>query len=134
MFLPVVGGQGGIGGTQVLTLVIRGIALGDLPGRRALRLLAREVLLGLAHGLFLGIAIALVAFGWKSNGMLGVVVGVAVGGNMVVAGLTGAAIPLVLRRLGLDPALGSAVIVTTATDVGGFLLLLGMGSVLVDAP
>ena len=133
MFLPVVAGQGGIGGTQTLTLVIRGIALGDLPGRRALPLLVRELLLGLIHGVLLGVVIGLVAFLWKGNGMLGVVVGVAVGANMVIAGLIGAATPLLLRALGMDPALGAAVVVTTVADVVGFLLFLSIAAALVSA-
>ena len=132
MFLPVVAGQGGIGGTQTLTLVIRGIALGDLPGRRALPLLVRELVLGLIHGVLLGVVIGLVAFLWKGNGMLGVVVGIAVGANMVIAGLVGAATPLVLRAVRMDPALGAAVVVTTVADVVGFLLFLGIAASLVN--
>ena len=131
MFLPVVAGQGGIGGTQTMTLVIRGIALRDLPGRRALQLLGRELVLGLIHGVLLGTVIGLVAFLWKDSGMLGVVVGVAVGANMMIAGLVGAATPLVLRALKMDPALGAAVVVTTVADVVGLLLFLGIAASLV---
>ena len=130
-FLPVIAGQGGIGGTQTLTLVTRSIALGDIPERRALGLLARELLLGLIHGVLLGVAIGLFGYIWKGNLMLGVVIGVAMLGNMVIAGLAGSVTPLVLRLLKLDPALGSAVIVTTITDVMGFLLFLGMAAALV---
>ena len=133
MFLPVVAGQGGIGGTQTLTLVIRGIALGDLPGRRALPLLGRELVLGLIHGVLLGAVIGVVAFLWKGNGMLGVVVGTAVGANMVIAGMVGAATPLVLRALRMDPALGAAVVVTTVADVVGFLIFLGIAASLVSS-
>ena len=133
VFLPVVAGQGGIGGTQTLTLVIRGIALGDIPGRRAYRLLIREMLLGLVHGLLLGVVIGLLVYWWKGNLMLGVVLGVAMVGNMVVAGLAGASVPLVLRLLRLDPALGSAVLVTTVTDVVGFSLFLGIATILVNS-
>lgn len=132
MFLPVVAGQGGIGGTQTLTLVIRGIALGDLPGRRALPLLGRELVLGLIHGVLLGAVIGVVAFLWKGNGMLGVVVGLAVGANMVIAGMVGAATPLVLRALRMDPALGAAVVVTTVADVVGFLIFLGIAASLIS--
>ena len=130
-FLPVIGGQGGIGGTQTLTLVIRGIALGDIPERRAFRLLSREIFLGMVHGVFLGVVIGLIAYLWKGNAMLGLVVGVAMLGNMLVAGLAGAAIPLGLRIFRLDPALGAAVIVTTITDVIGFLLFLGIAAALI---
>ena len=132
VFLPVIAGQGGIGGTQTLTLVIRGMTLGQVPQRRGVRLLARELLLGLIHGILLGVVIGLVVFIWKGNPMLGVVLGVAMVGNMFVAGLAGAATPLVLRLFGLDPALGSAVIVTTITDVVGFSLFLGIAAALVS--
>ena len=132
VFLPVVAGQGGIGGTQTLTLVIRSIALGDLPERRALGLLARELFLGLIHGILLGVAIGLLAYAWKGNWMLGIVLGVAMVGNMAVAGLMGAATPLMLRLFRLDPALGSAVVVTTITDVVGFLLFLGIATALIS--
>ena len=128
VFLPVIAGQGGIAGTQTLTLVVRSMALGDLPRRRGLRLMAREVSLGAAHGLLLGVAIGVLAALWKGNAMLGVVVGVAMAVNMVVAGLAGGAMPLVLRRLRLDPALSSAVFVTTITDVAGFLIFLGLAA------
>lgn len=131
VFLPVVAGQGGIGGTQTLTLVIRGIALGDVPERRAFKLLSREIILGVIHGILLGVIIGAIAYLWKGNWMLGVVLGAAMVGNMIVAGLAGAATPLVLRLFGLDPALGSAVIVTTITDVIGFLLFLGIAAALI---
>ena len=132
VFLPVVAGQGGIGGTQTLTLVIRNMALGDVPARRGFRLLAREVYLGLIHGVLLGVAVALIAFAWKGNLMLGVVVGIAMAVNMLVAGVAGAAVPLLLRLLRTDPAVGSAVIVTTITDVVGFLLFLGIAAGLIS--
>ena len=131
-FLPVVAGQGGIGGTQTLTLIVRAIALGELVGVRARRLLVREASLGLLHGICLGVLVAVVAIVWKQNLGLGLVLGVAMLGNMIIAGSFGAAVPLFLRRIGLDPALASAVIVTTATDVFGFLLFLGIASVSIN--
>lgn len=127
-FLPVVAGQGGIGGTQTLTLIVRAMALGELVGVGARRLLVREASLGLLHGVWLGVLVAVIASIWKQNLGLGLVLGVAMVGNMVIAGSAGAAVPLFLRRIGLDPALASAVIVTTATDVFGFLLFLGIAS------
>ena len=127
-FLPVVAGQGGIGGTQTLTLIVRAIALGELVGVGARRLLLREALLGLLHGLWLGVLVAVVAILWKQNVALGIVLGVAMLGNMLLAGSVGAAVPLFLRRVGLDPAVASAVVVTTFTDVFGFLLYLGIAS------
>ena len=131
-FLPVIAGQGGIGGTQTLTLVIRSIALGDISQRRTFRLLRREFLLGSIHGLLLGLVIGLISYLWKDNFWLGVVLFLAMIGNMVVAGLAGASTPLVLRLLRLDPALGSAVVVTTITDIVGFLLFLGIAAALID--
>ena len=130
-FLPVIAGQGGIGGTQTLTLVVRGLALGEIYGDRGRRLLLRELLLGLIHGVLLGVLIGLIGFVWKGNVMLGLILGLAMLGNMVVAGLTGAGIPLLLRRLRLDPAVSSAVFVTTVTDILGFLLFLGLAAIFI---
>ena len=132
VFLPVVAGQGGIGGTQTLTLVVRSIALGEITKRGGIRLLGRETILGILHGLILGIIVGLVAYFWKGNYMLGAVLGIAMVGNMVIAGLTGAGIPLLLTRLRIDPAVASAVVVTTCTDVVGFFLFLGLATALVS--
>lgn len=130
-FLPVAAGQGGIGGTQTLTLIVRAIALGELVGIGAARILVREVLLGILHGAWLGILVAVIAIPWKQNPGLGLVLGLAMFGNMMIAGSVGAAVPLLLRHLGVDPAVASAVIVTTVTDVFGFLLFLGIASAFV---
>ena len=127
-FLPVVAGQGGIGGTQTLTLIIRAMALGELVGMRARRLLTRELILGLIHGVWLGVLVAVIAALWQQNLGLALVLGIAMLGNMAMAGVVGAGVPLLLRRVGVDPAVASAVVVTTATDVCGFLLFLGLAS------
>ena len=127
-FLPVVAGQGGIGGTQTLTLIVRAMALGELVGVNAGRLLAREALLGVINGVWLGLLVAAIAFAWQRNPSLGLVLGAAMLGNMIIAGTVGAAIPLLLRRLGVDPAVASAIVVTTFTDVFGFLLFLGIAT------
>ena len=129
-FLPVVAGQGGIGGTQTLTLIVRSIALGELVGMSARRLLVREAMLGLLHGVWLGLLVAAIAIIWKQSLVLGLVLGVAMLGNMVIAGSVGAAVPLFLRRIGQDPAVASAVAVTTVTDVLGFVLFLGLATAL----
>ena len=131
VFLPVVAGQGGIGGTQTVTLVVRSMALGEVPRNLGLRLLSREVSLGLINGALLGLVVGLVAYGWKGDATLGLVLGLAMLGNMLVAGLAGAGVPLLLRRLGMDPAVSSAVFVTTFTDVVGFLLFLGLAAAFV---
>ena len=131
VFLPVVAGQGGIGGTQTVTLVVRGMALGDVPRRQGLRILRRELTLGAAHGLVLGVIVGGVALAWKGNATLGLVLGAAMLGNMLVAGAAGAGVPLLLRQLGMDPAVSSAVFVTTFTDVLGFLLFLGLAAAMI---
>ena len=131
-FLPVVAGQGGIGGTQTLTLIVRAIALGELVGVGARRLLVREAFLGLVHGIWLGVLVAVVVVVWKQNIGLGLILGVAMLGNMLIAGSVGAAVPLFLRRIGQDPAVASAVVVTTFTDVFGFLLFLGIATTFIS--
>ena len=132
VFLPVVAGQGGIGGTQTVTLVVRSMALGEVRGGLGFRLLARELSLGLVNGALLGVVVGLMAYAWKGNYMMGLVLGVAMLGNMLVAALAGAGVPLLLRRLHMDPAVSSAVFVTTFTDVIGFLLFLGLAASLIS--
>ena len=131
VFLPVVMGQGGIGGVQTVTLVVRSMTLGEIGERRGLRLLGRELVLGLAQGVLLGVVVGLVAYLWKDSWYLGLIMGAAIVGNMLVGGFTGAAVPLALRRLRVDPALASAVFVTTATDVMGVVLALGLAALLI---
>ncbi|MCH7738431.1 MAG: magnesium transporter, partial [Chloroflexi bacterium] len=132
VFLPVVASQGGIGGTQTVTLVVRSMALGEVPRRLGLRLLTRELALGLIHGVALGVVVGFVAYLWKGNFTLGVVLGLAMLGNMLVAGMFGAGVPLLLRHLRMDPAVSSAVFVTTFTDVIGFVLFLGLAAIFID--
>ena len=132
VFLPVVAGQGGIAGTQTLTLVVRSMALGEISRHSGIRLIGRELLLSLVHGLLLAAAVGLAAYFWKGSMMLGVVVGAAMLGNMIVAGLAGSSVPLLLKRFGMDPAVSSAVFVTTFTDVLGFLIFLGMAAALIQ--
>ena len=131
-FLPVVAGQGGIGGTQTVTLVVRSLATGDLPRQLGLRLLRREVILGLMHGLVLGVIIGGIGWAWQGNPVLGLVLALAMTGNMVVASIAGAGVPLLLRRLRMDPAVSAAVFVTTFTDVIGFALFLGLAAVFIE--
>ncbi len=131
-FLPVVAGQGGISGTQTLTLIVRSIALGELNSVSTRRLLWKELRLGLIHGLVVGLLVAAIAFGWQRNEYIAIVVGVALLANMTVAGVSGALIPLGFRALKIDPALASAVAVTTVTDVVGFLIYLGLAAAMIQ--
>jgi magnesium transporter len=104
------------------------MALGEVPRQIGLRVLRRELSLGLINGATLGVVVGVVAFAWKGLPVLGLVVGLAMLGNMLVAGLAGAGVPLLLRHLRMDPAVSSAVFVTTFTDVIGFLLFLGLAA------
>ena len=131
-FLPVIAGQGGIAGTQTLTLIVRSLALGDVAPSNAKRLLVKETGLGLVHGLVLGLLVGVIAYVWMGNGYLGLVVGVSMLANLIVAGVSGVVVPLGMRALRIDPALSSAVAVTTMTDVLGFLVYLGLASLTIS--
>ena len=128
VFLPVIAGQGAIVGTQTLTLVVRSMALGEINKSDARSLLIKELLLGLAHGAALGLIAGLIALLWHGNEYLALVVGIAMFGNLIVAGISGVILPLGLKALKVDPALSSAVVVTTVTDVVGFLIYLGLAT------
>ena len=133
MFLPVLGGQSGNLGCQSLAVVLRGMTLGELRGMKILALLAKESLLGLMHGIvtgaLAGVAMYIVAGRHPENGSpvyLAFITMLAMAGSCMVAGLSGTAIPLVLRKLGADPATASSIVLTTITDVfsmGTFLAL-----------
>ena len=130
-FLPVIAGQGGIAGTQTLTLIIRSITLGEVSPANARQLLLKELGLGLVHGLALGLVVGLIAFIWKGSEYLALVVGIAMAANLVVAGISGVVVPLGFKALRIDPALSSAVAVTTLTDVLGFLVYLGLATAVI---
>ena len=132
VLLPLVTSQGGMGGIQTLTLAVRSMALGELPSVQGMRLVSRELILGAAHGLLFGLLVGIAAYAWKGDYMLGVVLAVAMLGNMLIAGLTGAGVPLLLRKAGLDPAVSSAVFITTFTDIMGILLFLGIATVVIE--
>jgi magnesium transporter len=132
VFMPVVAGQGGNSGIQSITIVVRALALGEIQGEDARRVLAKEVAIGVVKGLAFGVVIGGVAWAWQGEPAWGIVVGVALLLNMVVAGFLGAVIPLTMRALRLDPAIASGIFLTMATDVLGFLFLLGLGALLID--
>ena len=132
VLLPLVTSQGGMGGIQTLTLAVRSMALGELPSAQGMKLVARELALGVAHGLMFGLLVGIAAYAWKGDFMLGVVLAIAMLGNMVIAGLTGAGVPILLRKAGHDPAVSSAVFITTFTDIMGILLFLGMATVVIE--
>lgn len=130
-FMPVVAGMSGNTGIQALTVVTRGIALGEIQFSTGIRAVLKEVFVGLAIGVLMGSIVALVAWAWKGIPMLGVVLVLAMVCNMTLAGLMGAAIPLVLKSLGQDPALGGGILLTAFTDSIGFLIFLGLGALFI---
>jgi magnesium transporter len=126
VWMPVIAGMGGNAGTQALAVTVRRLALGLIPRHLFVRVVGKEVLVGVANGLVIGVVVGIVA-GLLGEGIrLGLVVFLAMAGNLLVAGFAGAFIPVVLERLGIDPAIASSIFVTTFTDVCGFLLLLGL--------
>ena len=128
ILMPVVASMGGIAGSQTLTLVIRGMALGLVSQGNARRLLLKELWVGVWNGLIWAIVIAGIAGLWFNNMKLSLIIGIAIVINLIVAAISGATIPLFLRRIGADPALAGSVVLTTITDVIGFLAFLGLAS------
>ncbi len=130
VFLPVVAGMAGNGGTQALTVITRSIALGEIEFASGLRAVAKELAVGIAIGAVTGLLAAGIAYLWGGNPWLGLVLFAAMVISVTVAGVVGAVVPLLLKAMRQDPALGSSVIVTTFTDCFGFLSYLGIGSLL----
>ena len=128
-FLPIVAGMGGNAGTQTLTVIVRGIALGELVWSNARKALLKEVVVGLGNGLVLGTLAAGAVWVLRGDPMLGGVLGMAMVVNMFVAAAAGTLIPLGLRAVNVDPALASSIFITTMTDVFGFFVYLGLATV-----
>jgi len=128
VLMPIVASMGGNAGTQSLTVAVRAIATRDLTGANVWRVIRREALVGLLNGLVFAVVMALVGVFWFGSPMLGAVIGVAMVINMVVAGLAGTMVPVMLERVGVDPALASGAFVTTVTDVVGFFAFLGLAA------
>ncbi len=132
IFMPVVAGMAGNGGTQSLTVITRGIALGELEFSTGLRAAAKELVVGISLGAVTGLASAAIAFFWNGGMVIGLALFLAMMVAMAVSGLMGAAVPLGLKALDQDPALGSGVIVTTFTDVFAFFSFLGIATLLLE--
>ncbi|HEU4760595.1 MAG TPA: magnesium transporter [Dehalococcoidia bacterium] len=132
VFMPIIAGQGGNAGIQTITIVVRGIALGEIEPRDARRVLGKEIALGIIRGILFGLIVGVIALAWKGAWGWGLVVGLAMLLNMLVAGLFGVLVPLAMKAARLDPAIASGVFLTTFTDVMGFFFLLGLGSLLID--
>ncbi len=128
VFLPIVAGQGGNAGAQSLAVVMRGLVLHEVEPTLAGKVILREGILGAINGLVIGLVTGLGALLWHGNPYLGLVIGGAMLINMVVAGVSGAAIPMLMQFLGFDPAQSSNIILTTVTDVVGFFTFLGLAT------
>jgi len=130
VLFPVVMSMGGIAGTQTLTLMIRGMATGQVNPRNSRDILRRELAVGILNGIVFSIVVAAIAYLWYGNAELGLVMGVAIIVNLVAGALAGALIPVVLKRMSIDPALAGGVVLTTVTDVIGILAFVGLASYL----
>ena len=128
VLMPVVASMGGIAGTQSLTILIRAMAMGQINDRNQLWLIGRESLIGLINGILWAAVVAITASLWFDDFTLGLIIAFAMLINLVTAGLSGAGLPLVLQRLNIDPALAGGVLVTTVTDIVGFLTFLGLAT------
>jgi magnesium transporter len=128
VLMPIVASMGGNAGTQTLTLVVRGLAVGTISESNARRLLTRELMIGAVNGLVWALVVAAVAVWWYANLVIGAVIAAAMIINLGFAALSGVGIPFLVRRFGVDPALASGVILTTVTDVVGFFAFLGLAT------
>lgn len=129
VLMPIVASMGGNAGTQTLTVVVRAMAMRELASANALRMVGKEILVGASNGAVFAALTGAAAGLWFASAPLGLVIAAAMMFNLVVAGLAGAVVPLALARMGVDPAIGAAVVLTTVTDVVGFFAFLGLAHV-----
>lgn len=130
ILMPIVASMGGVAATQTLTLIVRGIALGQVERANARWLFTKELSVAMLNGCIAALIVASVAFAWFRNWRIAAVIFAAMVVNLVAAALAGVSVPLALKRFGVDPAVAGGVIVTTVTDVTGFASLLGLGTLL----
>ena len=128
VLMNIVASMGGIAGTQTLTLVTRGLALGQVSRQNRTWLLSKELIVGLFNGVVWAVVVGGIAYLWFKQANIGVVIAAAMIINLVIAAFSGATIPLVLRKLGIDPAIAGSVVVTTVTDIVGLFVFLGLAT------
>jgi len=128
ILMPIVASMGGNAGTQSLTVVVRQLALHDISQGDAMRIIKKELIISLGNGILFAIIIGIIAYLWFDIKLLGVVIALSMVINLLMAGLFGASVPLLLKKLDIDPAIGSTVIITTVTDVVGFFSFLGLAT------
>ena len=130
VLMPIVASMGGIAGSQTLTLIIRGLALGQITPKTYWTLLRKELGVALINGVLWAAVVAVVTYFWFNDLIIGTVIGLAIVINILVAAASGVVIPVMLEKVKIDPALSGSVILTTITDVIGFFVFLGLGSLL----
>jgi magnesium transporter len=130
VFMPIVASMGGIGTTQTATVVVRGIALGEMNRHVLTRVISKELWLALTTGVANGLILAVIAYLWKGQVLLSLILGIALVFNMLVAAVVGTLVPMALRAFRIDPAIASSVIITTFTDVFGFFSFLGLATLM----
>jgi magnesium transporter len=128
VLMPVVPSMGGVAGTQSLTIITRALALGQIDKSNARRILRKEVLVGLFNGIAWSVVVALFTYLWFNDWRIGIVIAGAMIINLVIAAGAGFSIPLLLRRMHIDPAIAGGVVLTTVTDVVGYMVFLGLGT------
>ncbi len=133
VLFPVVMSMGGIAGTQTLTLMIRGMATGQVSARNSMAILRKELAVGILNGILFSIVIAAIAYFWYGDPGLGFVMAIAIIVNLMAGALAGALIPVILKRMSIDPALAGGVVLTTVTDVVGIFAFIGLASYLLLA-
>ena len=131
-FMPMVAGMGGNAGSQTLTLIIRGIAIGEINYENQAGILKKEIAIGIINGLCLGLVVGVLGYFWVGSLAFGFVIGTAMLLNLIIATISGYLVPVLLKKVGIDPALASAVFVTTVTDVLGFFFFLGLATVMLQ--
>lgn len=131
VLMPIVASMGGNAGTQTLTVAVRAMAMKELTPANALRIIGKEVAVGTINGVLFAFLAGLIAWVWFANPLIGAIIGLAMVINLIVAAFAGVAIPLLLERTGVDPAIASAVILTALTDVIGFVAFLGLAALVI---
>jgi magnesium transporter len=129
ILMTIVPSMGGVAGSQTLTLVIRGLALGHIGKNNTRWLVGKELAVGFLNGLLWAAVVAIIATVWKGDWKVGLIIAAAMTANLIVAALSGVGIPLLMKKVGIDPALAGAVVLTTITDVVGLLAFLGLATV-----
>ncbi len=130
VLMPVVASMGGISGSQTLTLIIRGLALGQITDANRQAIVKKELKVGMINGVLWASVIGITTFYWFDNPMLSLTIYIAILGNILIASLSGVWVPWILNKMNIDPALSGAVILTTVTDIFGFIAFLGCGTLL----